>query len=358
MSTIRLFTPGPVQIPESVLRAMEHPMSHHRTPEFEAAFRETQAKLQRLVNGCEPPVFLTCSGTGGLEAALINCCKRGEKVGYLSGGKFGERWGKIADQHGIESAALEVKWGESPTVEAVGEFLLKNPDLEAFCVQYCETSTTVLHDVPAIAKLLQQEFPDLLFLVDAISAATALPLDQQELGIDALVMASQKAFMLPPGLSMLSLSERYWDAAEGTDPASLYLNLKLERASQQKGRAAWTPALSLIYGLLEVMNRLEEEGYEASYTRHAEAAARCREGLQSLNFSLVTDHPSPTVTGASPPEGVDAEELRKSLLASSGIRIAGGQGDWKGRVIRVGHMGIVSASDIDFLLSQVSQFLR
>lgn len=357
MSSIRLFTPGPVQIPEYIIEAMRKPAVHHRTPDFESTFIEAQERLQALVNGTERPLFLTCSGTGGLEASLINCCGTGDSIGFISAGKFGERWGEIAKQHGIEAVPLIAEWGESPSIDAVRSFLQAHTDLKAFCVQYCETSTTVLHDVPAIASLLKEEFPNMLFLVDAISAATALPIDQQKLGIDALVLASQKAFMLPPGLSMISLSERYWAHAENVNPASLYFNFHLERKSQLKGQSAWTPALTLVYGLLEVMKHLETEGYEASYSRHQKAAERCRTGLTQCGFTLVTNHPSPTVTGAYPPAGLKADALRSKLLSESGIRIAGGQGLWKGKVIRIGHMGMISEHDIDYCLAQLKEVL-
>ncbi len=287
-----------------------------------------------------------------MEAAVINSVGSQDTLGYVDAGKFGDRWGAIAEAHKLKKIPLKKNWGESPEVEEVKTFLSENPAITHFAIQYCETSTTVLHDVPAISRMIRDEFPEVLFIVDAISAATTLPIYLDELHIDALVLASQKAFMLPPGLSMVFLSDRYWKKAEELSPTSHYFNLKKERNSQAKGNAAWTPAMSIVFGLNEVLQIFETERWPEVFARHQACSDFCYERMNELGLTPINrNRRSPSVSGGFTKDGLDADEVRSSLYSSHNIRIAGGQDNWKGKVLRVGHMGVITPSDLERCLS-------
>ena len=217
----------------------------------------------------------------------------------------------------------------------------------------------MLHDVPAISQMLHDEFPEILIVVDAISAATTLPIHFCDLHIDALVLASQKAFMLPPGLSMVFCSDRYWERAQTVSPTSLYFDLKKERASQSKGNAAWTPPLHLILGLQHVLDLFQKEGWNNVYARHSVCSEYSHGQFQELGFTPVTEqHRPPGLSGAFPPESVDADVIRSELFKASGFRIAGGQDSWKGKVLRIGHMGVVSPEDLARCFEALKRVVR
>jgi aspartate aminotransferase-like enzyme len=358
----RLMTPGPTHIPPEVFSAMERPGMHHRTAEFREIFQKCCEDLQSLLDTETPPLLLTCSGSGAMEAALLNSCLPGQKVIVLNGGKFGERWSRIAERLKLKVVELQAEWGESYTEEALEKVLQENSDAAAFCVQQSETSTTVNHDLNSVSEKLRLLAPDTLFIVDAISSAGTLPLSAQALGIDLLVIGSQKALMLPPGLAGIAASRRGWGAIQSRHdtepPHSLYFDLLVERKSQEKGITAWTTAMNIVLGLEKVLSLIESEGRENVYRRHATASRACRAGLRALGFQLLAEsHPSPGVTGGFPPEGVNADELRATLLKESGIRIAGGQDHLKGKIIRIGHMGSFAPSHIIGTISALEKAL-
>ncbi|MCI5064368.1 aminotransferase class V-fold PLP-dependent enzyme [bacterium] len=367
MSEIHLFTPGPTHVPERVLAAMHRSELHHRTAEFRKVFQETQELLQEAVNASDAPIFLACSGTGALEALVANGVgdrENGDVLGYLSAGKFGARWGAIGEALRKETRALEREWGESPSIEEVRSFLHRHPEITHFAVQYCETSTAVLHDIPRISELLREEFPEVLFFIDAISAATTVPLSLQELHWDGIVLASQKAFMLPPGLSMLFLSERFWNARASLAPRTLYFDLTRERDAQEKGNGAWTPASSLILGLREALHLFSEEGWSEVSDRHAACRDEALRRITALGFSLVpavarsSAYGAPGVSGALLDDTFpDAEQLRAELFSETKIRIAGGQDHWKGQLLRFGHMGVVHPADLTRCFDHLEQVL-
>ncbi|MCB0328200.1 MAG: alanine--glyoxylate aminotransferase family protein [Bdellovibrionales bacterium] len=359
MSPIHLFTPGPTHIPERILKAMSIQELHHRTSQFRTVFQETAELLRSVTNAPTAPLFLSCSGSGAMEAVVANSVGRESTLGYLDAGKFGERWGDIAKAKSLNAIALKLEWGESPSIDAVRDFLTANPSITHFAMQYCETSTTVLHDVPAIAEMMRGEFPGVLVLIDAISAATTLEMPLDSMHWDAVVFASQKAFMLPPGFSMVHLSERFWAAAEKISPGTMYFDLTLERKSQAKGDAAWTPVTTLLLGLKEALTIFQEEGWKNVYQRHAACRERCFEWFEKLGIQPVNaDHGSPSVTGGCFTDGkVDAEQLRGSLAKEYGFRIAGGQDHWKGKVLRFGHMGIIAPEDLDRCFAALQKLL-
>ncbi len=354
-----LLTPGPTWIPDRIFAAMAKGTMHHRTSEFEKEFKEALAGLVWLTECEEPPILLSASGSGAMEAALLNTMDPGDKVIILNAGVFGERWVKICKKIGLVPVEIKGEPGTSPSFSTIESILAANPDAKGFCVQYSETSTTVLHPVPEISKLLQKKAPDLLFIVDAVSALATMDISVKKLKIDILVAGSQKGLMLPPGLSMLMMSPRGWSTIEKKKVRSFYFDLLAEREQHLKNTTAWTPAMNLILGLNEAIRMLKEEGIQKVYERHAHLSQVTRAGLSGMGFKLLTqEFPAPAVTGAYPPEGIDSEWLRKEILTKSGVRIAGGQAGLQGKIIRIGHMGYVNQFDILTAITAIELALK
>ena len=295
--TQKLLTPGPTPIPERVLKAISSSAGwHHRTPEFREIFNETSAAYGNLVGSKEQVIFLAGTGTLGMETAVRNTCSRGEKLIYINSGKFGERWGLIAKELGINAVEISIGEGFEVKDEDVNTMLEQHNDAAAFCFQIVETSTGAYIDPGKIATLVKSKIPQAMLIADGITAVGAIKVKQEELGIDVLISGSQKALMLPPGLAILSLSARAWDKVEQVECGSLYANLKIEKDYQAKGSSAWTPTISLIFGLKEALKLINEEGEENLYSRHKKLAELTRNELKLLGFSLFASCPADSVT--------------------------------------------------------------
>jgi aspartate aminotransferase-like enzyme len=339
-----LLAPGPTPVPESVLLAMAQPIFHHRTPQFEALFADTAASLQALFKTKQDVVMLASSGTGAMEAAVTNTTSPGDRVLVVNGGKFGERWGKIAAGYGLAVTELKVEWGTAVDPAAIAKALKDHPETKLVLMQGSETSTTVLHPVAEVAKITRET--DTLLVVDGITAVGVLDLPMDALGIDVLLTGSQKALMLPPGLAFVALSERAWKAAAAATCPRFYFDLKRERDNQQKHTTAWTPAISLIFGLHEALRLMFAEGLDHVYARHDRLARATRAGAEALGLKLVAPTaPSPATTGIYLPEGVPGK-LVGYLRDRVGITFAGGQDQLKGKICRVAHLGYIGSFDI------------
>ncbi|NBW39557.1 alanine--glyoxylate aminotransferase family protein [bacterium] len=359
MPQISLFTPGPTHIPDEILRAMHSHELHHRTPEFRRLFQDTREQLAQAMHSPVLPLFLSCSGTGGMEAVVLNSVGPSDTLGYLDAGKFGERWGQIAESAQLRSKRLQLPWGESATTENVISFLEQSPEITHFALQFCETSTTVEHDVTSISQSIKERFPHIILIIDAISSAATVKWDLNAQHWDAVITASQKSFMVPPGLTMLFLSPKYWDSSADIKPRTLYFDLKNEYRQQTSGNAAWTPAISLIAGLKAALSLFEREGWENVYTRHKNCRNRALFWFSELGFSPINvSHGAHSVSGARPPLSINAEKLRSTLKSRFQIQVAGGQDEWKGEVVRIGHMGIISSEDIDRCFLCIQQVIN
>lgn len=343
----RLLTPGPTPIPQRVLQAMELPMLHHRSDVFKKELRKACDGIRWLFGWNSDPIFLACSGTGALEASLINTCKPGDEIITVNAGVFGARWKAIADRIGLTSHEIMVEWGSAATIESVRETLAAHPSARALCVQHSETSTTVLHPVTEILREAKRANPNILTIVDGISSCATTPMPGDPSIMDIYVAGSQKAFMLPPGLSMMALSERAWEAVESTPKRSLYFDLSLEKRSLSAGETSWTPASTIIVGLNASLEIFREEGLDEIYKRHELLSNIARSGLQALGVSLVApDAPCPSVTGFFAPSSIQADSIRNEVRKRFGIRLAGGQGKFKGAIVRIGHMGHIDPFDV------------
>jgi len=340
-----LLTPGPTPVPPEVALRMAEPMIHHRTPEFSKIFSEVRSGLRTLFQTKEDVLVLASSGTGAMEATVVNLLSAGDRVIVVNGGKFGERWTKICQSYGVSVEEIRVEWGEAVAVDAVRAALDRAPNTKAVLVQASETSTTAVHPVEEIAKLTRAR--DTLLIVDGITAVGVYDLPMDRFGIDALVTGSQKALMLPPGLAFLALSERAWKRADAPHLPSFYFDLKRERKNQGENTTAYTPAVSLVFGLHTVLGMLEAEGYENVFRRHARLAAATRAAGEALGMkALAPRAPSPAATGLYMPPGIDSCKLTKYLRDKVGVSFAGGQDHLKGKIVRIAHIGYFGDFDI------------
>ncbi len=336
----RLFTPGPVEIPHRVREVLARPIVHHRTEEFKKAFLEVRELFKRLVDSTsENFVFFASSGTGAMESAILNFFEEGDKVLVINGGKFGERWLKLAQHWRLNPVEYKLEWGKSADPQRVEELLGQNPDCKGVLYQISETSTGAYHPYKEISKVCHER--GILSVADAITAMGVYHIRPEEEYIDVLIGGSQKALLLPPGLSVLWFSQR---AKESLKDRAFYFSIKKELSKQMEGQTAWTPAISLILALKESLSMLLEEGMDKVERRHTSVALATRRAVESLGFKVFPEKPSVSLTVFELP---DAEKVRRDLIRL-GIRTAGGQDHLKGRVIRISHMGV---SPMDGLLA-------
>jgi aspartate aminotransferase-like enzyme len=351
-----LLSPGPTPIPNEVELAMSETMIHHRTPRFNKVFEEARRGLKKLFGTKNDVIMFASSGTGAMEAAVANLFSPGDKVLVINGGKFGERWLNIANAFGLSPIDLKVEWGQAVKVAEIEKHLKAQPDIQAVLIQASETSTTVLHPVKEIASLTKG---GPLFLVDGVTAVGVVSVPLDEWGIDVLVTGSQKALMLPPGLGFIALSDRAWDRTKKAKLPRFYFDLNLERKNQQKGSGAFTPAVSLIFGLRASLNMMEREGLDKVYARHARLCRATRAAATALGLRLLAaDHPSPAATGLYLPEGIDADRVLEYLRDRMNVTLAEGQDQLKGKVIRIAHVGYMGAFDVVTAIAALEMALR
>jgi aspartate aminotransferase-like enzyme len=332
-------------VPAEVLAALSLPVVHHRTPQFGAVLAEVQEGLRELFGTAGEVLVLAASGTGAMEGAVTNLLSPGDEAVVVNGGKFGERWTKICQAYGVAVHEVRVTWGEAVRPEAVAAALDARPAAKALFMQASETSTCVLHPVPAIAALTRPR--ETLLVVDGITAVGVLDLPMDRLGIDVLVTGSQKALMLPPGLAFVALSARAWAATERARLPRFYFDFRRERKGVGERSTAWTPAISLVNGLRVALQMMRAEGWANVHARHERLARATRAGVTALGLRLLApDSPSPAATAVLLPEGVDGSALFRYLRDRMKVTFAGGQDQLKGRIIRLSHLGWVGAFDV------------
>ncbi len=338
--------PGPTAIPPTVREAGGRQMVNHRGEEFKALTRRVEAAMKPYFGTAHDVILLTCAGTGGLEAAVVNVLSPGDPILAVTMGSFGDRFAKIAEVYGAAVTRLEVEWGQAPSPAAVREAAAAIPGLKAVLLTHNETSTGVTSDVPGMAAAIREAAPDALVLVDAISALGAVPFAMDEWGLDLVVTGSQKAWMSAPGMAFAAVGPRAWAAAETARMPRFYLDLRRHRDSQANGESPWTPAVAVMYQVDEGLRLMQAEG-DGVFTRHAAAAAMTRAGLRAIGFRLLADDDaaSRTVTAAWIPETIDWKVFNAGLKRR-GLVLAGGQGKLKGKIFRLGHLGSVTTDDI------------
>jgi aspartate aminotransferase-like enzyme len=353
----RLLTPGPSPVPEDTLLELAKPVFYHRTPEFRQILAEVLEDLQYVYQTRSPVIPLTSSGTGGLEAALVSCVPPGKKAICLSAGRFGERWRSIAKAFGIEAVNVTAPYGQAVPVEQLARALADHPDAVAVCSTLSETSTGVAHDVAAYGKLVAAT-PALL-LVDAISALAVMECRTDAWQLDVCVTGSQKALMLPPGLAFVSVSDKAWKVIEQNPaPRTFYFDLKKARAKLETSDTPYTPAHTLIRALRVSLKRIKAEGIENVWARQARNASAARAGFREMGLELFAARPADGLTVAKMPPGIDSTALLGKLEKQYGLKLANGQDQLKGKIIRLAHMGYIDQFDVLAGLSGVELVLR
>ena len=356
MKKYQLMAPGPTPVPSEVLLAMARPILHHRTPEYEALFVEVRAGLKRLVQTSQEVIPLACSGTGAMEAALVNTLSAGDTVVIVSAGKFGERWLELGRAYGLEIVELTAPYGETVTAARLAVTLAAHPRARAVLTQHSETSTGVLHDVRGYAAVTRGT--DAILVVDAVSSLGIADLQMDAWGLDLVVSGSQKGLMLPPGLGFCALSDKAWAMNTTSRLPKYYFDLAAERRTVVKNEAHFTPAVSIVIGLRTVLEMLDREGLANVFKRHDRLARATRAGAEALGLGLFcTATPSPAVTAVIAPPGLDSEQIVTAYSKTHNITIAGGQGEMKGRIFRLGHMGYAAEFDVIVALAALEQVL-
>lgn len=352
-----LMAPGPTPVPEAARLAMARQLIHHRGEEFRELMAEVRAGLQWLFETDSDVLALTCSGTGAFEAAITNFTSRDQTLIAVGGGKFGERWGEVGRAFGMKVVDVELEWGKALSPSHLRKVLEANPEAAMVTLTASETSTGVMHPVKELAQVVR-EHSEALLAVDGITAVGVHRLPMDEWNVDILVAGSQKAFGIPPGLGFLAAGERAWERAESSDHPRYYFDLPRERRRQRDNQTAFTPAISIVIALREVLTMMRSEGLEALVQRHTNNAAATRAGVEALGLQLLAESFSNAVTAALLPQEVSAIDVVRRMREEHGIIIAGGQGDLKGRLIRIGHIGFFEASDIRMALGALESVLR
>ncbi len=340
----RLFTPGPVEIPVRILRALSQVPPHHRTEVFRATLKRVTDAMRDLHRTQGEVFLLGASGTGAMEAAVVNLMSPTQKALVVVGGKFGERWMNLLKAYGVPFEKIDVEWGRAVDPSEVERALTRSAGISAVFSTHSETSTGAIHDIEAIAKLTRPR--GVRLVVDAITSLAIHPLPQDAWGVDVVVCGSQKGLMIPPGLASVSVAPFATQAIESDGLPRFYFDLRKMRKSAPQGETPWTPPVSLVLALEEALTMIKEEGLDQVHLRHRRLAHAVRAGATALGFKLFAAHPSHALTALYPPEGIDAAALVKRLREVHGIVVAGGQDHLKGKIFRIGHMGCYDLGDV------------
>ena len=345
-----LMTPGPTMLPPDVLEVMRRQIIHHRTADFERTWEELHENL-KWIFGTEETVMTMCSsGTGAMEATVVNLFSQGDKVLVVSIGAFGDRFAEIAKTFGLEVVKLAVEWGKSVNVADIKDILSEdmNNDIKGVLITHNETSTGVTNDIKAVAELTKNT--GRLLVVDAISSLGGLELKMDEWGFDCVVTGSQKALMAPPGLSFIALSQKAWQACEKSTLPKFYWDLKKYKKGLDKlsENPPYTPAIVTVMAQAAALRLMKADGKEKIYDRHQRAAKAVQKGVTALGLSLLADESDSSyiITAVRAPEGIDIGKVIKTLNNKFDIMITGGQKHLKGKIFRIGHCGYFDEFDI------------
>jgi len=358
----RLFTPGPTPLLPAAQNAMAAFTAHHRTADFKALFTRVLADMKDFIGTSNDVLVIASSGTGAMEGSISNLTSPGDKVLVLTAGKFGERWRDLAKAYGCQVDVVEKPYGETFSLEEVRSKL--TPETRAVYVQATESSTGARHDVEGIAKLVRKNGDDTLLVVDAITGLGTTHFDVDGWGIDVIIGGSQKALMIPPGLAYLAVSERAWKRMETTKNPRYYFDFRKERKSAAKGETAFTPATSLFAALGAALDFVRQMGNgdlasgRKALVDNAELAAEMtRAGVKALGLKLYSSAPGAALTAVTAPAGLDSGKIVKEFRESFSAVVANGQGDMKGKLFRIAHIGYYDYLDTVGILAALEQVL-
>jgi aspartate aminotransferase-like enzyme len=354
----QLRIPGPTPLPERVVRSMNRPMIDHRGPQFAEILAEITAGAKRVFKTKSDLLVLTSSGTGGLESAVANLVSPGDEVVVALSGNFGERFAALAAAYGADVVRLEFEWGEPVDPDDLARVLERHPKAGVVLLTHNETSTGLTNPLRELAGAARRA--GRIVVVDGVSSISSIDIDTDAWGIDVAVSGSQKGWMAPPGLALVSVSERAWAQHAKARSPRFYFDWKEAKTWADKGQTPFTPAVSVVFALQEGLHMLEEEGLDNVYERHARLARATQAGLRALGFELYAREGfrSNTVTSALPPHGLDVNAMRKLLDEKYGVVIAGGQAKMNGKMVRVGHLGAVAEGDVVQVIWAIEQALE
>lgn len=340
-----LLTPGPTPLPDEVCLAQARPIIHHRTPQFQEVLKRVTDGLKYIFQTTSDVLTLTSSGTGAMEAAVVNLLSPGDAVITVHAGKFGERWTEIATAYGIKAEVIDVAWGKAVNPQDIESRLKTSPKIKAVFTTLCETSTGVTQDIEAIGKIVKNY--NAVLVVDAISGLGAIDLKTDAWSVDVCVSGSQKGLMLPPGLAFISMSKKAWDRVLESKCPKYYFDLTVAKKAIEKTDTPFTPAISLIIALDEALKIMRQDGLENIFSRHKKMANATRVAVKALGLELFSpEAASDVVTAVKVPQGLDGEKLVKVMRDTYGVTIAGGQAELKGKIFRIAHMGYIGEFDI------------
>ena len=351
MANLRI--PGPTPIPPEVQEAMSRQMFNHRGPQFASTMARVTEKLQHFFQTTNDLYLLSASGTGALEAGVVNFFSPGDHLLAVSIGYFGDRIAKIAETYGAHVKRIEFEWGTPADPAAVRQALSEDPEIKGVLVTHNETSTGVTNNLEAISREVRNA--DKLLVVDGVSSAGSIPLLTDEWGCDVVLSGSQKGWMVPPGMAMISISPRAWEAHKTATMPRFYFDVTAAKDYFLRGQTPFTPTISIVVALDVALEMLAREGRDAVFERHHRVAEQVRQGVEKLGLSLYADanHRSDTVTAVTAPEGVEVPELLRVLREDRDVVLATGQGPLTGKIFRIGHLGWVQEGAVTELLQAI-----
>ena len=351
-----LLIPGPTPIPPQVSKAMQRPIIGHRSPEYSEILKRVVENLKYVFQTQNDVLLFSSSGTGGMEASIVNLLSPGDKVIALANGAFGERFVKILKNFGVEIIPLRWEWGRTIDPKLVARTLDGDREVSAVFATLVETSAGVVNDIKSLGKVCRER--KVLLVVDAVSGLGVEELKTDDWGVDVVVSASQKGLMTPPGLSFISLSGKAWEMSRTSRIYRFYWDFKVYKEFLEKGQPPYTPPVSLVFGLDEALRMIREEGMEKLWERHKRLAQATREGIKGLGLELLAKESfSNGVTAVTIPKSIDGLELLKVLRQKHGVILAGGQERLKSRIFRIGHMGHIQFKDILVALGALEKAL-
>lgn len=332
-----LMTPGPTPVPEDIRLEMAKPIIHHRTKEYQAIFKEATEGLKKIFKTSNDVYTFTSSGTGAMEASIVNVLSPGDRIIVVRGGKFGERFADLARAYGVEVIPIDVEWGTAPKTEIIKDALKKNPGVKGVYTTLCETSTATVFDIKAIGEIVKGT--GALFVVDAISGLGADDFENDKWGVDIAVCGSQKGLMIPPGLAFCSVSEKAWKDVETSKLPKFYFNFKKYKKAWLDTDTPFTSAITLVIGLKKAVEKINRQGIDNVIAEHNAQARAFRVACGAVGLEIFSKSPSSAVTGVNAPARINADELVKLLKTEFNVTFAGGQEHLKGRIFRCAHMG-------------------
>ena len=356
MSNAILLAPGPVQLHPEVQKILALPMIHHRTPEFDQILRRVLENLKFLFQTKNHVFMHTSTGSGAMESALVNLLSSGDEVLCIISGKFGERWADMAETFGAKTHRLNVTWGEAVKPEEVEKLLNANPQIKLVLTQACETSTATTHPIEKLAQIVANT--QALLVVDGITAVGAFPMPMDAWGVDVLIAGSQKAVMLPTGLSFISLSEKAWAVLELAKTPRYYFDLRRELKANKNGETLFSSPVPLVRALDFILIRIQELGLEKHFAQLHRRAEFTRVIAGEMKLTLFSKAPSDSVTALQLPASVNGVTLREQLEKKYEVTVMGGQDQAKGKIIRLGHMGYILDSQLILTMQQLAFALK